>query len=88
LTGIVNGSEPLVIGTAVVVVLLLGIEVLLGSPVAVVVLLGIEVLLGSPVAVVVLLGIGELVDLALVDTLYVSKRRGLPVEASEERKSI
>jgi hypothetical protein len=38
--------------------------------------------------VVVLVGVGVLVDVDVAVTLYVIKRRGWPVEASEERKSI
>jgi len=70
LVGIANGSGPLVVGAAVVVVLA-GVGVLV-----------------DPAVVVVLVGVGVLVDVDVVVTLYVIKRRGVPVEASEERKSI
>jgi len=51
------------------------------------VLAGVGVLVDAAV-VVVLVGVGVLVDVDVVVTLYVIKRRGVPVEASEERKSI
>jgi hypothetical protein len=70
LVGIVNGSGPLVVDAAVVVVLV-----------------GVGVLVDAAV-VVVLVDVGVLVDVDVVVRLYVIKRRGLPVEASEERKSI
>ncbi|HLM22891.1 MAG TPA: hypothetical protein VK390_15385 [Propionibacteriaceae bacterium] len=53
----------------------------------VVALAGVGVLVEAAV-VVALAGVGVLVDVDVDVTLYVIKRRGPPVEASEERKSI
>jgi hypothetical protein len=84
LPGIVNGNEPFVAGAAVVV--LVGVGLLVEGAV-VVVLVGVGLLVEGAV-VVVLVGVGLLVGVDVVVALYVITRRGLPVEASEERKSI
>jgi hypothetical protein len=64
-----------------------GNEPFVAGAAVVVVLVGVGLLVEGAV-VVVLVGVGLLVGVDVVVALYVITRRGLPVEASEERKSI